>query len=119
MKLQKPSSIGTLLFLTGGSVTAFHSPGLNFGLGRSSSLSFPHKSFSLQSTQTKVEEKTDKVLAVDDGLDDEEVQNIVCARGVCALADDDAASELCTFDEESNDFNCVQNENDIVQPGFT
>lgn len=116
MKLQKPSSIGTLLFLTGGSVTAFHSPVLNFGL-RSSSVSFSHKSFSLQSTQTKVE--TDKVLAVDDDIDDEEVQNIVCARGVCALADDDAASELCTFDEESNDFNCVQNENEIIQPGFT
>ena len=49
----------------------------------------------------------------------EEDPNIVCARGICVIADEDAP-ELCTFDEETNDIVCEPNADAVaIQPGFS
>ena len=47
--------------------------------------------------------------------DSESAEAIVCARGVCVLADEDQASELCYLDEDGGGKTCVPNPN-VSQP---
>lgn len=75
----------------------------------------------LKSTQT---DKTTETSKSDSGstvileMDENEKDNIVCARGVCVIADEEAAPELCTFDDDLKEINCEPNPDDIVVPGL-
>jgi drug/metabolite transporter (DMT)-like permease len=73
-------------------------------------LSAPFSYNSLRSTST---DEKESILVEDEGTG----TNVVCARGVCATADEDAP-ELCTFDDETNEIVCEPNAV-AIQPGFS
>ena len=75
--------------------------------------------FELYSTSTDITDEVD----VNDGTDTfiaTQDPNVICARGVCAIADESATTELCHLDEDLNGMVCTPNPNeDVVQPGLT
>ena len=50
-------------------------------------------------------------------IDEEIIDGVVCARGVCVVADDEAP-EVCIINEDSNELICEPSEN-AVEPGLT
>ena len=71
---------------------------------------------SIRSTSTEIEPKT---TSLEDPDDNDDIENVVCARGVCAIADD-VAPELCVLDEDINEVVCEPNLDEaVVQPGLT
>ena len=78
-----------------------------------------HRLYATIEKPTILEEPT-LILDEDDEYDDDEfLDDVVCARGVCVLVDEDyTAEELCTIDEDSGDIVCEVNEA-AVQPGLS
>jgi len=59
-------------------------------------------------------------IGIDDILsDDDDMDNVVCARGVCVIADDELAPELCYLDPENENFVCEPNTSAAATPSFT
>jgi len=59
-----------------------------------------------------------------DPLDDFETtyldaEGVICARGVCVIADDDSASEICYLNDDMNEVICEPNPNSRIKPGLT
>lgn len=78
----------------------------------------------LRSTTEKTIEKSDSVTTNKDNDDELEFdpndpESVICARGVCAVADE-VAPETCAYDDELNEVVCEVNTDDaVVQPGLS
>jgi len=87
--------------------------------------------FILRSTTSETEQQeasqtttTATTATIADPLDDFETtyldaEGVVCARGVCVVADDDSASEICYLNDDMSEVICEPNPNSIIKPGFT
>jgi drug/metabolite transporter (DMT)-like permease len=81
------------------------------------------------STATETETTTNRTTTTTtiDPLDDltkiEETyldaQGVVCARGVCVIADDDVAPEICILNDDMTEVVCAPNPDSIVTPGLS
>jgi drug/metabolite transporter (DMT)-like permease len=69
---------------------------------------------SIRSTNTEAEESQATITT-----GDEDPENVVCARGLCVVADD-VAPEMCVLDEDLNEVVCEPNLDEaVVQPGLS
>jgi len=76
----------------------------------------PASSLKALATETKVEEVS-KVAAAN--TEELELENVVCARGVCVVAED-GSPEICTLDEELNEVVCQVNPDaTAIEPGLS
>jgi len=76
----------------------------------------------LRSTATETEEtsasSTRNPSSISELEDLTDPEGVVCARGVCVVAEE-GAPELCYLNDELNEVVCEPNPDEIVQPGFT
>jgi drug/metabolite transporter (DMT)-like permease len=78
-------------------------------------------------TETTTNRTTTTTTTTIDPLDDltkiEETyldaQGVVCARGVCVIADDDVAPEICILNDDMTEVVCAPNPDSIVTPGLS
>jgi len=78
-----------------------------------------------QSTQTEIETDTDtetdgklKTTITSDDEEFEVIDGVICARGVCVLAEDESP-EICMLDEDLNEIVCQTKDEPSVQPGLS
>mmetsp|Transcript_80129 Transcript_80129/g.162194 ORF Transcript_80129/g.162194 Transcript_80129/m.162194 type:complete len:490 (-) Transcript_80129:127-1596(-) len=82
----------------------------------------------LYSTTTEAEEEKSSTATLtptspldsnNSNIDDfDDPEGVVCARGICVVAED-GAPEICYLNDDLNEVVCEANPDDVVQPGFT
>lgn len=82
-----------------------------------SSLSLAARKTALQSTMTDDKPSTtSENLTLDNS--DTDPEGVICARGVCVLAEEEAP-EICYLNDDLSEVVCEPNPNSVVVPGFT
>ncbi|CAB9523861.1 EamA-like transporter family [Seminavis robusta] len=82
-------------------------------------------SLALRATIVEEEEKVETQVELlppppqQDDNNSMELEGVVCARGVCVVADDMMAPEICTLDEESQQIVCQVNDDATIRPSLT
>ena len=75
---------------------------------------------SLQSTATETEKPTTGTIDGESDIDffDEDPEGVICARGVCVVAEE-VSPEICYLNEEMTEVVCEPNPENAVVPGFS
>lgn len=80
------------------------------------------KALITEESKAEIEEKEKNIspqIVNTEGQEELDLENVVCARGVCVVADD-GAPEVCILDEDLNEVVCISNPDaSQAQPGLT